>query len=53
MAASEANYAAVVRLLLEAGARPDATDRSGESALSLAEYGGHEDIVSLLEEAGG
>jgi len=39
------------RLLLEAGARPDATRLTGEDLLTVARDRGHEPVVGLLEEA--
>jgi ankyrin repeat protein len=41
-----------VRLLLEAGADPDATDADGRTAVTHAAYGGHASVVRTLLDAG-
>jgi hypothetical protein len=50
-AASE-GQPAVVKLLLQRGARVDATNTSGATALHAAERAGHQGIVRILREAG-
>lgn len=41
-----------VRLLLAAGAKPDATNQAGETALSVAQGAGLADVVDALKKAG-
>lgn len=41
----------IVKLLLEYGAEPKATDNSSQTSLSLAAEKGHEAVVKLLLEA--
>ena len=48
----EEGDAASVKVLLEAGADPNASDDSGWTALMEAAYGGHAECVRLLLEAG-
>ena len=38
------------RCVLRSGADPDRTNGDGETALDLAERGGHEDVALLLRE---
>jgi len=49
--AADRGYPEMVRILLEKGADRNITDPDGETALSLAEVGGQEEVVSLLAEA--
>ena len=44
---------AQVRSLLAAGADPNATGEDGSTATAAAEEGSHNDIVVLLQKAGG
>src|SRR5690349_1183976 len=44
--------AAQVKVLLSAGASPNATWENGTSALSAARSSGHKDVVIILEHAG-
>ena len=48
MAAREAGDPAVIKLLVEAGADINAVDNSSGTALSLAAWRGHEDVVNYL-----
>ena len=41
-----------VKILLSAGASPNATWEDGTSALSVARRSGHKDVVVILEHAG-
>ena len=50
--AARSGHEAVVRLLLEKGARVDAKDGLGSTALHLAARSGHEAVVRLLLEKG-
>jgi len=50
--AVKGNAVDIVEALLESWADPNATDEEGETALSLAEELGYDDIVELLEDAG-
>lgn len=43
---------AQVKVMLSAGASPNATWEGGTSALSAARSGGHKDVVIILEQAG-
>jgi len=43
---------AIVQLLLDRGARTDATDRQGTTAADLARQRGHPDLIELLEKPG-
>ena len=45
-------HQAIVRLLLERGARADARDREGVSALALAQQKGQHGVAQLLRQAG-
>jgi hypothetical protein len=47
-----AGNAAEVKALLSAGANPNAHWEDGTSALCIAKFGKHEDIVTLLQKAG-
>ena len=49
MLASSAGHAGVVHLLLKAGADQRLVDDTGISALQLASWGGHGEVVRLLE----
>jgi ankyrin repeat protein len=51
-AAAAHRDAAAMRLLLEAGADPDARQRGGITALDAARHHGDDDIVGLLVEHG-
>jgi len=48
--AADRGYPEMVRILLEKGADRNITDPDGETALSLAEVGGQEEVVLLLAE---
>eukprot|EP01045_Picozoa_sp_COSAG04_P021598 COSAG04_NODE_2341_length_4295_cov_5.618061_3_plen_810_part_00 len=50
--AADAGEAAEVRVLLAAGADPDAADENGDTALYWAAYYGHEEVVAALAEGG-
>lgn len=50
--ASRGGHAAVVRLLLAAGADPNLAEGEGITALTVAAEGGHLEVVRLLLEAG-
>ncbi len=52
LAAREMAGAEIVRLLLDLGAKVDATDRDGSTALSLAAWRGTGDVVELLLQRG-
>ena len=42
----------ILRLLLEAGAAPDITDREGRTSRELALEHGHDEIVAVIDAAG-
>lgn len=46
--AAKSGHCEIIRMLLEQGARPDAADRKGETAIRQAAYWGHAEAVSLL-----
>jgi len=52
-ASSDFGDAAMVELLLKAGARPDAKNRDGRTALELARAYNHGYLVPALERAAG
>lgn len=49
MAAAEAGYAAIVEMLVARGAKPDARDAKGVTALILARKNGRADVARFLE----
>ena len=51
MVAAAAGSAPLVRLLLEEGAKVDAVDARGLSAMEIALRGSHDDCVSVLRDA--
>jgi ankyrin repeat protein len=52
LAARESGNVAVARMLIDAGADINATDRSGQSSLDLAAWRGFNDFVNLLLDEG-
>ena len=46
--AAEKGHEEVVRLLVEAGASAALQDRKGQTALALAEQGGHAEVAARL-----
>jgi len=50
--ASQLGFYEIVKLLLEAGVKPNRTTRSGWTALSSATFYSHSDIVELLKKYG-
>lgn len=49
MAAAEAGYSAIVEMLVARGAKPDARDAKGVTALMLARRNGRTDVARFLE----
>ncbi len=52
MIASSKGYSDIVELLLNAGAKVNAKDKDGNTALVWALAKGHDDVVNLLQQAG-
>jgi ankyrin repeat protein len=50
--AAHGGHTAIIRLLLAAGAKVDAPEDEGQTALMIAAREGHMDVVRLLLEAG-
>ena len=48
MEAAMGGHAPVVKLLVEAGADKDYKDEDGDTALSVADQGGHTECVRIL-----
>jgi ankyrin repeat protein len=52
MFSSFRNQAEVVRVLLENDADPNVKSPNGDTAMRVAAFGGHTDIIRLLKDAG-